>query len=113
MTLDHHDHEHGPGCGHTAIRHGDHVDYLHDGELHHHGAGGVELHTLEVGAANQAGCTSDHACGDHEAGHAHGPGCGHESVPHGDHVDYLVGGHLHRPHGDHCDHHGEVALASA
>jgi hypothetical protein len=31
-------------------------------------------------------------------------------VPHGDHVDYLVDGHLHHPHGDHCDHHGSVAL---
>ena len=33
----HHDHphKHGPGCGHTAVRHGDHVDYLHDGHLHH------------------------------------------------------------------------------
>ena len=27
----HHDHTHGPGCGHTAIRHDGHVDYLHDG----------------------------------------------------------------------------------
>lgn len=23
--------------------------------------------------------------------HVHGPGCGHPTVPHGDHVDYLVG----------------------
>ena len=30
-----HPHKHGPGCGHTAVRHGDHVDYLHDGHLHH------------------------------------------------------------------------------
>jgi hypothetical protein len=29
-------------------------------------------------------------------------------VPHGDHVDYLVGGHLHYPHDDHCDDHGPV-----
>jgi hypothetical protein len=29
-------------------------------------------------------------------------------VPHGDHVDYLVDGHLHHPHGGHCDHHGAV-----
>lgn len=29
-----HDHEHGPGCGHASLAHGDHVDYLHDGELH-------------------------------------------------------------------------------
>ena len=29
-----HDHEHGPGCGHPAVEHGDHVDYLHDGHRH-------------------------------------------------------------------------------
>ena len=40
------------------------------------------------------------------------PDCGHETVQHGDHVDYVVGGHLHHPHGDHCDHHGPAeALA--
>ncbi|AKU16572.1 metal ABC transporter permease [Luteipulveratus mongoliensis] len=31
---DEHQHEHGTGCGHPTIRHGDHVDYLHDGERH-------------------------------------------------------------------------------
>ena len=29
-----HDHEHGPHCGHPALEHGDHVDYLHDGHRH-------------------------------------------------------------------------------
>jgi zinc transport system permease protein len=29
-----HHHEHGPGCGHVAIEHGDHVDYIHDGHRH-------------------------------------------------------------------------------
>ena len=29
-----HLHEHGPDCGHAAIAHGDHVDYLHDGHRH-------------------------------------------------------------------------------
>ena len=29
-----HDHEHGPDCGHEAILHDDHVDYLHDGHRH-------------------------------------------------------------------------------
>jgi hypothetical protein len=33
-------------------------------------------------------------------------------VPHGDHVDYLVDGHLHHPHGDHCDDHGAVKVKS-
>lgn len=29
-----HDHEHGPDCGHPAVEHDDHVDYLHDGHRH-------------------------------------------------------------------------------
>ena len=29
-----HEHEHGPDCGHPAIEHDDHVDYLHDGHRH-------------------------------------------------------------------------------
>ncbi len=27
-------HQHGPDCGHVAVRHGDHVDYVHDGHRH-------------------------------------------------------------------------------
>lgn len=30
-----HSHTHGPTCGHEAVIHEDHVDYLHDGHLHH------------------------------------------------------------------------------
>jgi hypothetical protein len=33
-------------------------------------------------------------------------------VPHGDHVDYLVNGHLHHAHGDHCDDHGPVEVVA-
>jgi len=29
-----HTHEHGPDCGHRAIEHGDHVDYVHHGHRH-------------------------------------------------------------------------------
>jgi zinc transport system permease protein len=29
-----HAHEHGPDCGHLAVPHGDHVDYVHDGHRH-------------------------------------------------------------------------------
>jgi zinc transport system permease protein len=29
-----HAHEHGPQCGHPAVAHRDHVDYLHDGHRH-------------------------------------------------------------------------------
>jgi hypothetical protein len=45
------------------------------------------------------------------ADHKHGAGCGHESVPHGDHVDFLVEGRLHNPHGDHCHDHGPLEEA--
>jgi zinc transport system permease protein len=29
-----HDHSHDSDCGHPAVQHGDHVDYVHDGHLH-------------------------------------------------------------------------------
>jgi hypothetical protein len=29
-----HDHAHGEGCGHVAVPHGDHVDYVHDSCRH-------------------------------------------------------------------------------
>ena len=29
-----HDHAHGQDCGHPAVPHGDHVDYVHDGHRH-------------------------------------------------------------------------------
>jgi hypothetical protein len=106
-----HSHKHGAKCGHQGVKHNGHIDYLHDGHLHHVGKDGVEEHALEVNAANPASCTPQHSCGKHEKGHQHGPGCGHTAVPHGDHVDYLVDGHLHHPHGDHCDDHGKIELA--
>ena len=106
-----HPHAHGADCGHTAVKHGNHVDYLHDGHLHHVEGDRVMEHSIEVSDANPARCTPDHKCSGHEDGHVHGPGCGHEPVPHGDHIDYLVGDHLHHPHGDHCDNHGKLLKA--
>jgi hypothetical protein len=103
-----HTHQHGPNCGHTGIVHEGHVDYLHDGHLHHPNGGVIDEHSLAVNATNPASCTPQHTCGGHEKGHKHGPACGHEAVPHGDHVDYLVHDHLHHPHGEHCDDHGKV-----
>ncbi len=107
-----HDHQHGPECGHTAIRHGDHVDYLHDGHLHHPHGDHVDEHVIEISEKNPDRCTPNHQCNGHEPNHVHGPGCGHEAVPHGDHIDYLVDGHLHHPHNGHCDDHGPVELVS-
>jgi hypothetical protein len=112
-THPNHPHQHGPGCGHVAVRHGDHVDYLHDGHLHHPHAGHVDEHRIEVDATHPDGCTPAHAGGGHDRTHVHGPGCGHPAVPHGDHVDYLVDGHLHHPHGDHCDDHGPLPVVTA
>lgn len=104
-----HSHRHGANCGHTAVAHDGHTDYLHDGHLHHPMGDRVEEHRIAVNGANGGGCTPSHACGGHDAAHRHGPGCGHEAVPHGDHVDYLVAGHLHHPHSGHCDDHGALA----
>ena len=46
---------------------------------------------------------------DHDGNHQHGPECGHPAVPHGDHLDYLVGDHLHHPSDDACEDHGPAA----
>src|SRR5580658_2719526 len=94
-----HTHTHGPGCGHTAVRHDGHTDYLHDGHLHNVSGNRVDEHRIEVSSSNPERCTPKHHC---EEGHVHGPNCGHEAVPHGNHVDYLVSGHLHHPHDGHC-----------
>lgn len=108
----HHTHRHGQGCGHTAVVHNGHVDYLHDGHLHHQDGDTVVEHQLEVSSDFPADCTPDHKCGGHDSAHSHGPGCGHAAIPHGDHVDYLVDGHLHHPHGSHCDFHGAIATVA-
>jgi len=107
-THDEHPHKHGPGCGHAAVSHDGHTDYLHDGHMHRPHDEHVDECTVAVGATNTSSCTPSHACGGHDATHAHGAGCGHDAVPHGDHTDYLVDGHLHHPHGGHCDDHGTL-----
>jgi zinc transport system permease protein len=45
-----HPHEHGQGCGHAPVPHGDHVDYDHDGHLHAPHRTGAGLHYDEHGA---------------------------------------------------------------
>lgn len=111
VTHQAHEHVHGPGCGHIAVKHNGHIDYLHDGHLHHSHQGHYDEHAIEVSAENPDACTPNHDCQGHAAEHRHGSGCGHEAVPHGDHVDYLVEGHLHHPHGDHCDDQGTLTVA--
>src|SRR6516162_2887722 len=92
---DKHEHVHGAKCGHTAIKHEGHTDYLHDSHLHFVHQGHIDEHSLEIGKANSADCTPSHNCKGHEASHKHASGCGHEAIPHGDHTDYIVNGHLH------------------
>lgn len=104
--VSHPDHVHGPNCGHTAVRHGDHIDYLHDGHLHHPHGDHCDEHIIEVNETNPDGCSPVHTCGEH----VHGPGCGHEAIQHGDHIDYIVDGRLHHVHDGHCDDHGPIEI---
>ncbi len=106
-----HGHKHGPHCGHQGIQHSGHVDYLQDGHLQHPEASGCSEHVIPVSGKNPNQCTYDHPAPGHAEGHKHGKDCGHAAIPHGDHMDYLVDGHLHHSHGDHCDDHGEVQLS--
>ncbi len=109
-THSHPEHKHGPDCGHTAVKHNGHVDYIHDGHLHHPHEDHCDEHVIEVSEANPSECKqSSNGCGEH----VHGPDCGHEAIPHGDHVDYLVNGELHHVHDGHCDSHGFVELVNA
>ncbi len=107
-----HSHAHGSNCGHTAIKHDGHTDYLHEGHMHNVHGDHVDEHRFEANARNPVQCTPQQKCGGGQGSHVHGPGCGHEAVPHSDHVDYLVRGRLHHPHGDHCDDHGIIEMAS-
>lgn len=100
----------GAADGRTAVRHEGHVDHLDHGHLLHEEDGRTEEHRIAVSAANPDRCDAAHRT-QADGGHVHGPGCGHEAVPHGDHIDYLVGGRLEHPHGDHTDDHGPLNLA--
>ncbi|MCW2760259.1 MAG: hypothetical protein JWR85_460 [Marmoricola sp.] len=43
-TEEQHEHHHGPACGHPAVEHGDHVDYIHDGHRHASHGGHYDEH---------------------------------------------------------------------
>jgi hypothetical protein len=110
-THENHNHEHGPSCGHTAIQHADHIDYLHDGHLHRKHEAHYDECKIMITIENPANCTEGHSCSSHSVDHIHGVGCGHEAIPHDDHIDYIVDGHLHHQHNGHCDHHGKIVFA--
>jgi hypothetical protein len=95
LTIEDHPHAHDRFCGHPVIPHDDHLDFLHDGEIHHVMGGALaataesaDLHVVHTGHM-----------------HVHGPACGHPSVLHDDHLDYLHGDHRHAAHASHYDEH--------
>jgi hypothetical protein len=91
-----------------AVEHHGHVDFLKDGRLRHFEGNQMVEHVIEVDQEHPDRCT--HGAGGHPKNHVHGPNCGHQAVPHGDHIDYLVEGHLHHPHEGHCDDHGVLKM---
>ncbi len=101
-----HSHQHSIACGHTKIKHEDHIDYLHDGELHRENDGKWVKCVIPVTEKNPAEsktlpCGCDHT-----------DACGHEMVPHGDHMDYLVNGRLHHVKNGECYDHGPVEVVT-
>ena len=71
-------------------------------------SGHIDEHKVSE-TTNKAACTPQHTCQGHEKTHKHAAGCGHEAVPHAEHMDYLVDGHLHHPCDTHCDDHGAMS----
>jgi len=48
LEAERHEHEHGPDCGHSAIEHDSHIDYLHDGHRHAPHEGHYDEHELAL-----------------------------------------------------------------
>jgi hypothetical protein len=97
--IDDHGHVHDQWCGHPAIPHDDHVDYLHDGRVHRPCSDHVdELPDCEEPVHETHLPHSAHM-------HVHTADCGHPVVSHDDHVDYLHGRHRHASHQTHYDEH--------
>jgi hypothetical protein len=69
---------------------------------------GLRLHhpqATELHAQEQDMITVTEHCTHDAHAHAHGEGCGHVAVPHGDHTDYVHDGHRHAAHEGHWDDH--------
>jgi hypothetical protein len=99
-----HPHQHSEACGHTQIMHQGHIDFLHQDHLHHRHEDHWDQCVIEVSDKNPDECR------EMECGCTHNEDCGHEKIPHGDHMDYLVNGRLHHVHDGHCDDHGPVEV---
>ena len=99
LPLDGHDHVHHRWCGHPAVTHQDHVDYLHDGRVHRP----CSDHVDEAPDCSEPVGTAHLPHAAHM--HVHTPECGHQAVAHGGHDDYLHGRHRHAAHETHYDEH--------
>ena len=53
LEAERHEHEHGADCGHPAVEHDDHVDYLHDGHRHAPHQGHYDEHDLALRGADE------------------------------------------------------------
>ena len=53
LEAERHEHEHGPGCGHSAVEHDRHVDYLHDGHRHAPHEGHYDEHDLALRGSHE------------------------------------------------------------
>ena len=62
-------HAHGLRCGHIAVRHRDHVDYLENGHLQHVEGGRIEEYVLEVTADNPDRCAPEQRATGHDSVH--------------------------------------------
>lgn len=102
-------HHHYPGCGHLLIMHDGHADFLIDSHLLHLHRGKFLEHTVKESHSNPIVC-APLPLPIHQFEHIHGPNCGHESIVHEDHIDYLVDNLLHHAHGGHCDNHGSLQI---
>jgi hypothetical protein len=70
-----HRHTHGPGCGHDAVVHRDHVDYLHDGHLHREHVTDGGVHYDECDKCRCAHCAD--SCAQCDCSECDCPTCNH------------------------------------
>jgi len=103
-------HTHNDKCGHTAVKHDTHTDYVDGGEFHAQHTNHYDNHGVATSANETAtrAVASNHTATTDEKGHKHGDNCGHKKVQHGDHFDFVHDGHYHAVHADHTDEHGNI-----
>ena len=108
-----HTHKHGPGCGHHAMGHEGHMDYLHDGHLHnvHDGTRRraprirrAEPNPEQLYVPNRTSA-KEHASGSRARARV----VVTRRIPARRCTSTIVvGSHLHHAHGEHCDDHGAI-----